>query len=175
MLSEQSSSVALTGDLQQHAFHTWREWLVLQQQQRQIQQLHQQQLMRHAWQVWVQHGPNLQVRHAAASAAFAALGTKLLKQWGLQAFAEQLREQHARQLLQQLKLLLLLGRWRRLAAAAARRQRLLAMRQVARVQELLQRCLAQWWHQAVAARRQAAAKQAAAMQVGCALSPKRQC
>jgi hypothetical protein len=153
--------------MQQQAFHAWRRQLVLQRQQRQLQEMHGHRVLQHAWQLWVHHGPKLQKQHAAASKAFAALGCKLMKQWGLRAVSEQLQEQQqACQHLQQQTQLLMLSRWKQLAAVAARRERLLAVRQAARSQHQLQRCLVHWWHQTVAAGRQAAAKQAAALQVG---------
>jgi hypothetical protein len=139
--------------------------MFLQAQQRQLQQLHQQHVLRRAWQIWLQHGPHLQEHHAAASAAFAGLGERLLKQWGVQAFAEQLQEQRACQHLRQQRLVLLVGSWRRFAAAAARRERLVAARKAATMQQQLQQCLRRWWHQTAAAGKQAAAERAAALQV----------
>lgn len=163
--SERSSCGGSALQLQQQVFHAWRGWFFLQGQQRQLQRLHQQHMLRSAWQLWVQHGPKMQAQHAAASAAFTALGSKLLQQWGLQAFVEQLQEQQARQHLQQQKLSLLLGRWKQLAAAAARKERLLTSRQVARLQRQLHRCFMCWWHQTAAAGRHAVGKHAAALQV----------
>jgi hypothetical protein len=184
---KQSSLSDAAANLQQQAFHAWRGWMFLQAQQQQLQQLHQQHVLRRAWQVWLQHGARLQEQHAAASAAFAGLAMRLLKQWGLQAFAEQLQEQRARHCLQQQKLLLLVGRWRCLTAEAARGERLVAARRAASVQKQLQQCFRQWWHHTAAAGRHAAAERAAALQVswgmvanataadGCALRHAVQC
>ncbi|KAF6250397.1 hypothetical protein COO60DRAFT_858863 [Scenedesmus sp. NREL 46B-D3] len=119
-ISKQSSSADVAARLQQQAVHAWRGWMLLQAQQRQLQQLHQQHVLRRTWQLWLQHKHSTKAQHAAASAAFAALGTRLLQRWSLQAFAEQLQEQQVCQHLQQRKVVLLVASWRQLSAAAGR-------------------------------------------------------
>lgn len=146
------------------AFEQWQEYIATEFQRIYLQHRYQQGLLQRACQLWAQL-PTARVRLQRAEAAFTAIGTHLLKRWGLWAFMEHGCECKARQQLDYRRLYVWLYAWKTVTARQARHRRLLAARAVAREQRLMQRCFAPWLRLVVAAARQQMTSWARKLQV----------
>lgn len=143
----------------------WQDYIALQVQVRYLQHRYQQRLLQRCWHYWAQR-PAARAHLQYVESCLTAVGTHILKNWGLQAFKQHTWECRAKLHLQQRRTHRCWAAWQHTAAVMARQRRLVGAKLAARQYQALSECLWQWCKVSVSAARQRAMSLAGKLQVG---------
>lgn len=146
---QQVAAEAVPYGVERVAFYSWQGWTALQIQQKHLQQIHLQHVLRSALQWWTGLAADARTRQQLAE----------------QAFQQELWDQQAQQHLRHWRLQRCVASWRRTAGAGRRCNRLLSAWSGAMMRRQLQRCFSCWWQQAARQKLSTAAAQAGKLQV----------